>query len=359
MHLLLVAGARPNFMKVAPILRAARAAGHRATLVHTGQHYDHQMSAAFFADLGMPDPEYHLGVGSGSHAVQTARVMESFEPVLLEAAADWMVVVGDVNSTLACSLVATKKRVPVAHVEAGLRSFDRSMPEEVNRVLTDQVAELLFTHSPDAAANLAAEGIAGDRVHLVGNTMIDSLVALEGRFRERRACDRHGLEPGTYLLVTLHRPALVDGPLLDTAIAALASVSESMPVLFPVHPRTWAALGEGAGGLPPGLRLIDPIGYLDFLSLEADAGAVLTDSGGIQEETTYLGVPCFTLRANTERPITIEHGTNHLLGLEPERIVDVPELVAAAPARPEEPPPLWDGHAAERLARVVADRHGG
>ena len=361
MRLLHVVGTRPNFVKMAPVIAALRAIdpGGRHVLVHTGQHYDRMMSDIFLDELGVPEPDHMLGVGSGSHAVQIGGVLESIAPILTAEEPDLVIVPGDVNSTLAAALACAHLLIPVAHVESGLRSRDRTMPEEVNRVLTDQVAELLFTHSPEAADNLAAEGIAGDRVHLVGNTMIDSLVALEGRFRERRACDRHGLEPGTYLLVTLHRPALVDGPLLDTAIAALASVSESMPVLFPVHPRTRAALGEGAAGLPPGLRLIDPIGYLDFLSLEADAGAVLTDSGGIQEETTYLGVPCFTLRANTERPITVEHGTNHLLGLEPERIVDVPELVAAAPARPPEPPPLWDGHAAERLARVVAERHGG
>jgi UDP-N-acetylglucosamine 2-epimerase (non-hydrolysing) len=232
------------------------------------------------------------------------------------------------------------------------------MPEEVNRVLTDQVSDLLFTHSPEAAPTLAAEGVPEGRVHLVGNTMIDSLVALEERFRGVAACSAHGLEPGTYLLVTLHRPALVDGPLLGAAIDALATVSESMPVVFPVHPRTRAALGDRTGSLPAELMLTDPVGYLDFLSLEADARAVLTDSGGIQEETTFLGVPCFTLRDNTERPITIEHGTNHLLGLDPARIADVPALVAEAGGTSGSPPPLWDGHAAERLAAVVAAAHG-
>ena len=354
----LIAAARPNFMKVAPLWHALVADGtFDPRLVHTGQHYDANMSDAFFTDLRLPDPHHHLGVGSGSHAEQTARVMLAYEPVALAERPAFTIVAGDVNSTVAVSLVCAKLGIRTVHLEAGLRSFDRTMPEEVNRVLTDQVSDLLFTHSPEAAINLAAEGVPGERVHLVGNTMIDSLVALEDRFRGIGACSAHGLEAGSYLLVTLHRPALVDGPLLGAAIDALAAVSESMPVVFPVHPRTRAALGERAGRLPEGLMLTDPVGYLDFLSLEADARAALTDSGGIQEETTYLGVPCFTLRDNTERPITIEHGTNHLLGLDPERIAEVPGLVAAAGRGPVDPPPLWDGRAAERLAAVVTGIH--
>ncbi|MCB0876677.1 MAG: UDP-N-acetylglucosamine 2-epimerase (non-hydrolyzing) [Solirubrobacterales bacterium] len=358
MKLLHVVGTRPNFVKMAPVIAALRAVdpGGRHVLVHTGQHYDRMMSGIFLEELGVPEPDHMLGVGSGSHAQQLGGVLEAIAPVLTGERPDLVIVPGDVNSTLAAALACAHLRIPVAHVEAGLRSFDRTMPEEVNRVLTDQVSELLFTHSPEAAANLAAEGIRGDRVHQVGNTMIDSLVALEGRFRGRGACAGHGLDPGTYLLVTLHRPALVDGPMLGAAIDALAAVSESMPVLFPVHPRTRAALDERASALPEGLLLVDPVGYLDFLSLEADARAVLTDSGGIQEETTYLGVPCFTLRDNTERPITVEQGTNVLLGLDPARIAEVPGLIAGGHAGPAEPPPLWDGRAAERLAAIVIGR---
>jgi UDP-N-acetylglucosamine 2-epimerase (non-hydrolysing) len=360
MKLLHVVGTRPNFVKMAPVIAALRRLDPdgRHVLVHTGQHYDRMMSEVFLEELGVPAPDHMLGVGSGSHAAQLGGVLEAIAPVLTAEQPELAIVPGDVNSTLAAALACSHLRIPLAHVEAGLRSFDRTMPEEVNRVLTDQVSDLLFTHSPEAAANLAAEGVAAGRVHAVGNTMIDTLVALEGRFRERRACTAHGVGPGSYLLVTLHRPALVDGDLLEDAIAALASVSDSLPVLFPAHPRTRAALGDRAAGLPPGLRLLDPVGYLDFLSLEADAAAVLTDSGGIQEESTYLGVPCFTLRDNTERPITVERGTNTLLGLDPERIRGLPELIAE-PRAPVEPPPGWDGHAAERLARVVADRLGG
>ncbi len=360
MRLLHVVGTRPNFVKMAPVIAAMRGVdpGGHHVLVHTGQHYDRLMSGIFLEQLGVPEPDHMLGVGSGTHAAQLAGILEAIAPVLEAERPDLVIVPGDVNSTLAAALACAHLQIPLAHVESGLRSYDRSMPEEVNRVLTDQVSELLFTHSPEAERNLAAEGIAAERVRLVGNTMIDSLVALEGKFSDRRACAAHGLEPGSYLLVTLHRPALVDGPLLGPAIEALAAVSESMPVLFPVHPRTRAALGPAAAELPEGLRLVDPVGYLDFLSLEADAAAVLTDSGGIQEETTYLGVPCFTLRDNTERPITIEHGTNTLLGLDPARIAAVPELVAAGGEPPEGPPPFWDGHAAERLAAEVAAHLG-
>ena len=355
MQLLHVVGTRPNFVKMAPVIAALRAADPegRHVLVHTGQHYDRMMSGIFLEQLGVPEPDHMLGVGSGTLAAQLAGIVDAIAPVLEAEQPDLVIVPGDVNSTLAAALACAHLRIPIAHVEAGLRSFDRTMPEEVNRVLTDQISDLLFTHSPEAEPNLVDEGIDRDRVRLVGNTMIDSLVALEGRFRERRACAEHGLEPGSYLLVTLHRPALVDGSLLAPAIERLAEVSAQMPVLFPVHPRTRAALGAAAGELPAGLRLIDPVGYLDFLSLEADAGAVLTDSGGIQEETTYLGVPCLTLRDNTERPITIEHGTNRLLGLDPARIAEIPALIAAPRADPGGPPPLWDGHAAERLAAEV------
>jgi UDP-N-acetylglucosamine 2-epimerase (non-hydrolysing) len=324
-------------------------------IVHTGQHYDRMMSEIFFEQLGVPAPDFMLEVGSGTHAQQTARVMERLEPLLVENRPDLVVVPGDVNSTVAAALTAVKLEIPVAHLESGLRSYDRSMPEEINRIVTDQISDLLFVHSEEALRNLELEGILAERAHFVGNTMIDSLVALQDRFRPLEFCREFGLEPGSYLLVTLHRPALVDGPLLFDAVAALNQVSSMMPVLFPVHPRTRARLA-GNAELAENLHLVDPAGYLEFLSLEADAGAVLTDSGGIQEETSYLGVPCFTLRDNTERPVTIELGTNVLLGLDPARITEIPGIIAGRdPSAPSpEPPPLWDGHAADRIADLLA-----
>ena len=352
MKLLHVVGARPNFPKVAPVFRAGVAAGLEQAVVHTGQHYDDALSASFFRDLGLREPEINLEVGSLSHAVQTARIMERFEPVLIKQAPDWVMVYGDVNSTVAAALTAAKLQIPVAHIEAGLRSFDRTMPEELNRIVTDQLAEQLYIHSPEAEDNLHAEGIPAERIHLVGNTMIDTLVALEGRFRSAGAAAKLGVGPGGFVLVTLHRPALVDGPLLAETVARLAALARELPVVFPVHPRTRAMM-ESIEAEHPGLLLCEPLGYLDFLSLLADARAVLTDSGGIQEETTYLGIPCFTLRANTERPITLTAGTNTLLGLDPAAIAKIPEALATRPAKPSEPPPLWDGHAAERIAEII------
>jgi UDP-N-acetylglucosamine 2-epimerase (non-hydrolysing) len=355
MRLLHVIGTRPNFVKMAPVIAALRGVdpdGHHV-LVHTGQHYDQMMSGIFLDQLGVPEPDHMLGVGSGTHAAMLAAVLERIGPVLEAESPDLVIVPGDVNSTLSAALACAHLRIPIAHVESGLRSFDRSMPEEVNRVLVDQISDLLFTHSAEAEENLLAEGIGSDRVRFVGNTMIDSLVALEGSFRERRACAEHGLEPGSYLLVTLHRPALVDGPLLMPTLASLAEVATEMPVLFPVHPRTRSRLGDGFTP-PSGIHLIEPAGYLDFLSLEADARAVLTDSGGIQEETSFLDVRCFTLRDNTERPVTITLGTNELLGLDPARIAEIPALLGSGQTSTPEPPPLWDGHAAERLAAEVA-----
>jgi len=355
MRIVYVVGTRPNFVKTAPVIGALRErlpAGRHA-LVHTGQHYDRMMSAVFLEELGVPAPDHMLEVGSGSHAQQTARVMERLEPVLEEERPDLVMVPGDVNSTMAAALTAAKMQIPVAHIESGLRSFDRTMPEELNRVLTDHVADHLFIHSPEANDNLHAEGIPAERIHLVGNTMIDTLVALEGRFRAAGAATRLGVEPGSFVLVTLHRPALVDGPLLPETMARLAGLAQQMPVVFPVHPRTRAML-ESVEADQPGLHLSDPLGYLDFLSLLADAGAVLTDSGGIQEETTYLGIPCFTLRDNTERPITVTAGTNTLLGLDPEAISTIPEALANRPSPPQAPPPLWDGRAAGRIADILA-----
>lgn len=357
MLLLYVVGARPNLVKMAPVIAALRARlpGSRHVLVHTGQHYDRMMSDVFLDELSLPTPDYSLGVGSGTHAEQTARVIEGLDRVLAERRFDLVLVPGDVNSTLAAAIAAIEAGAPVAHVEAGLRSFDRSMPEETNRLVADHLSELLFLHSEEAAENLRAEGVGEERVRFVGNTMIDTMVALEDRFRSHRTAAALGLEPGGYVLVTLHRPALVDGPLLVEAMAALRAVAGELDVLFPVHPRTRGRLAEAGIDAGP-VRLTDPLGYLDFLSLESDAAAVLTDSGGVQEETTYLGVPCYTLRDNTERPVTIRAGTNTLLGLDPARIVEVPELLAGRSGRKGEAPPLWDGRAAERIAEEV-ERH--
>jgi len=351
MRITYIVGTRPNFVKMAPVIARLRErlpdAEH--SLVHTGQHYDAAMSEIFFEELGgLPEPEHVLEVGSGTHSQQTARVMERLEPVVEAERPDLMIVPGDVNSTLAASLVAAKALIPLAHIESGLRSFDRTMPEEVNRIVTDRLSDYLFLHSDEAVENLRAEGTDDQRMHFVGNTMIDTLVALEDRFRALGAAKAQGLEPGSYLLVTLHRPALVDGPLLGTAVERLTEVAEQMPVVFPAHPRTRKGLGSAPDWV------IEPVGYLEFLSLEADAGAVLTDSGGIQEETTYLGVPCFTLRDNTERPVTIRAGTNTLLGLDPAAIAGIPAALAERPDAKPEPPPLWDGHAAKRIADVVA-----
>jgi UDP-N-acetylglucosamine 2-epimerase (non-hydrolysing) len=355
MRILYVVGTRPNFVKTAPVIGALRGRlpDSHHVIVHTGQHYDRLMSDIFLEELGVPAPDHMLEVGSGSHATQTARTMERLEPVLEQERPDLVIVPGDVNSTLAATLTAVKLGIRVAHLESGLRSFDLTMPEEVNRIVADRFSSLLFLHSEEAIENLRAEGNADEHMHFVGNTMIDTLVALEDRFRAAGTAARLGVEPGAYALVTLHRPALVDGPLLGETVARLAALAGEMPVVFPVHPRTRKMM-EAIDAEHPGLELIEPLGYLDFLSLLADAGAVLTDSGGIQEETTYLSVPCFTLRDNTERPVTVRAGTNTLLGLDPGAIAGIPAALAAREATKLEPPPLWDGHAAERVADVIA-----
>ncbi len=355
MRILYLIGTRPNFVKTAPVIAALRERlpESRHAVVHTGQHYDRLMSEVFLEELGVSPPDHMLEVGSGSHAVQTARTMERLEPVLEEEKPDLLIVPGDVNSTLAAVLAAVKMGIPVAHLESGLRSFDMTMPEEVNRIVADRFSAPLFVHSEEAIDNLRAEGIPGDRVEFVGNTMIDTLVRLEGRFRAAGAAARLGLEPGSYVLVTLHRPALVDGPLLPETVRRLTALARDMPVVFPVHPRTRKMM-EQVDSDHAGLLLTEPFGYLDFLSLLADAGAVLTDSGGIQEETTYLGIPCFTLRDNTERPVTIQLGTNRLLGLDPEAISGIPAALETGADTPAEPPPLWDGQASARIADVVA-----
>jgi UDP-N-acetylglucosamine 2-epimerase (non-hydrolysing) len=318
LKLLIVAGARPNFMKIAPVLAEAERRGHDVVLVHTGQHYDASMSQAFFDDLGIRAPDHFLDVGGGTHAVQTARVMERFEPVLVESQPDWVLVPGDVNSTLAAALVTVKLRaelgVRLAHLEAGLRSHDWRMPEEVNRVLSDRCADVLLTPSRDAHANLQAEGIADERVEFVGNVMIDTLL---GRLDAARRLDmpgRLGVPRGAYVITTLHRPSNVDSETaLHTCLQALARVAERMPVLLPLHPRTRQnAAAFGLDALLHRLRVLEPVGYTEMLSLTDGAAAALTDSGGLQEETTVLGVPCVTLREQTERPVTITHGTNRL-----------------------------------------------
>ena len=358
MRTLSVVGTRPNFVKMAPVvarLRGSDPGGHHA-LVHTGQHYDPIMSDVFFEELGGPKPAHLLDVGSGSHAVQTARVMERIEPVIEAEQPDVVLVPGDVNSTLGAALVAAKLGVPIAHVESGLRSFDRTMPEEINRVLVDDLSQLLFVHSTEAIENLRREGIEAERIHFVGNTMIDTLAAIRPKLRPGRVLSKIGAEPGAYLLVTLHRPGLVDGPILLDVIERLNALASEMPVVFPMHPRTLRRVES------LGVRLsfdrLDPLGYYDFLALEENAKAVLTDSGGVQEETTYLGIPCFTLRDNTERPVTVRAGTNSLLGLDPARIAGIPAALAAKAVAPPEPPEGWDGRASERLVGVLARTFG-
>lgn len=355
MKILHVAGARPNFMKIAPLMKAFE--GHpqvEQRLVHTGQHYDDQMSRVFFEELGLPRPDINLEIGSASHAVQTARIMMALEPLIPAEQPDLVLVVGDVNSTLAAALVCAKLHVPVAHVEAGLRSFDRTMPEEVNRVLTDRLSELLFVTERSAIENLRREGIPEERVHFVGNVMIDTLMSHLHRARELRVREALGLgDP--YVLVTLHRPSNVDDAERFGEIAtALAALARQAQVVFPVHPRTLARLREF--GLERGLsevRLIEPLGYLDFLGLMDSAALVLTDSGGIQEETTVLGVPCLTVRESTERPVTVEQGTNRLVTILAKAIIAA-ALEALEVSRGEHRlPELWDGKAAERIARVT------
>jgi UDP-N-acetylglucosamine 2-epimerase (non-hydrolysing) len=343
-------------MKVKPVMDALEERGAQVILVHTGQHYDPAMSEVFFDDLGIRRPDHCLGAGSGSHAVQTSRVMTAFEPLACELAPDVVVVVGDVNSTLACALVTAKLGVPLAHVEAGLRSGDRSMPEEINRLVTDRVSDYLFAPSADAVANLRAEGFRAAQIHLVGNVMVDTLLANAGRAAGRGTLAALGLRPGQYGLVTLHRPANVDDPaVLGALLPALAEISLSCPLVLPAHPRVDGRL-HGAG-LPASVRIIPPLGYLDFIALETSARLVLTDSGGVQEETTVLGVPCLTLRDSTERPITITEGTNRLVGRDPGRIVAAAREVLAAPVPAPRRPARWDGRAGQRIAAALVDGH--
>ena len=354
LKILIIVGARPNFMKAAPICAEMRrrASDFEVKVVHTGQHYDAAMSDSFFADLGLPEPDFHLGVGSASHAEQTAKIMLAFEPILVSEKPDWVVVVGDVNSTVACALVASKLGVKVAHVEAGLRSFDRTMPEEINRIVTDSISDLLLTTEESGNENLRREGIADEKVRFVGNVMIDSLVQNLERAKGANVLDELGLSAEVFAVLTLHRPSNVDSQeTLEPLLKSLIEISERIPIILPVHPRTRAKIDEF--GLrskidSSDLRLIDPLGYLDFLALYSQAKFVMTDSGGLQEETTYLGIPCLTIRGNTERPVTIEMGTNQLIK-DPASLNQAAfDLLDSTPASGSIPP-LWDGKAAVRI----------
>lgn len=357
-----VVGARPNFMKIAPIMEALRgAAGIRQRLVNTGQHYDEAMAGGFLRDLRLPAPDRDLGIGSGTHGAQTAKIMAAFENVCLEDRPDLVVVVGDVNSTMAATLVAAKLRIPVAHVEAGLRSFDRTMPEEINRIVTDRLADLLLTPSPDADENLCAEGVPASRIHRVGNVMIDTLHQFLPVATKDRVRDRLPIVDREYAVLTLHRPSNVDDvDTLSRILGVVGEISRRLPVVFPVHPRTRARLAAFGLTLDAGhLVLTEPLGYVDFLSLTSNARVILTDSGGLQEESTALGIPCLTLRQNTERPVTVTEGTNEVVGTDPAVIRAGFERALAVNGRATRRPALWDGHAAERVASVIQRALGG
>lgn len=373
LRILSVVGARPNFMKIAPLaveLRKIDAVEH--LLVHSGQHYSDEMSGNFFRDLEMPPPQVNLEVGSGSHASQTAEVMKRFEPVVLDWRPDLVVVVGDVNSTLAAALVAAKLGVRLAHVEAGLRSFDMTMPEEINRKLTDAVSDFLFVTEESGARNLRREGVPEDRIFLVGNTMIDTLLRFRRTAARSGILQSLGLPDGSnrnrsYAVLTLHRPANVDDPaVLQQLLESLTEISKSLPIFFPIHPRSRERVESFGLGrylrqdlnkpLDSGIIAIPPLGYLDFLCLLDHARLVFSDSGGIQEETTVLGVPCLTLRENTERPATVEHGTNEVVGRDPARILSAATRILEGKARQGATPPLWDGHTAERIARILVQK---
>ena len=355
-RLLAVAGARPNFMKIAPLMKelAKRSDRFEPILVHTGQHYDQAMSESFFRDLEIPEPDVNLGVGSGSHGEQTAQVLVAIEKLLIERKPDVVLVVGDVNSTVAATLAAVKLHIPVAHVEAGLRSWDRSMPEEINRVLTDAVSDWLFTTEPSAETNLLREGVPGEKIHFVGNVMIDTLLAHRERARHLDTLERLGLKARGYAVLTLHRPSNVDSPdQLRRLFGVLSRLGDRLPVVFPVHPRTANAIKNNLQGERLNLHMTEPLGYLEFLRLLMDAQMVLTDSGGIQEETTALGVPCLTLRASTERPVTVSEGTNTIVGTDPKAIEVAIEKQLASPSESGRRPALWDGQAAVRIVDIL------
>jgi len=352
-----VVGARPNFIKIAPIMDAWRrlAPQVETLLVHTGQHYDERMSDLFFRQLGIPEPDINLEVGSASHAVQTAEIMKGFERVAKEHRPDAVLVVGDVNSTIACGIVAAKEGIRLIHVEAGLRSFDRAMPEEINRILTDSISDILFCTERAGVDNLLREGVAPERIHLVGNVMIDTLLRNLDAAHRTRVLEDIGVRPREYAVVTLHRPSNVDDPdAMHGLFRVIETVARELTVVFPVHPRTRAGMERmGLGKDVPGLRLIEPVGYLEFLRLTAEARVVLTDSGGVQEETTVLKVPCLTLRANTERPVTCEVGSNRLVGNSPDAILAAFRAIMDGDGPPCGVPPLWDGRAADRIVEIL------
>lgn len=365
LKILNIVGARPNFMKIAPIVREMkrRQKEFLPLLVHTGQHYDAVMSDSFFTDLGMSEPDFYLEVGSASHAVQTAKIMMAFEPVVLQEKPDWVLVVGDVNSTIACALVCAKLGVKIAHVEAGLRSRDRSMPEEINRILTDAISDLLLTTSPDADENLKIEGVVAEKIQFVGNVMIDSLFYNLEKARQLNVRQNLGLKEKDYAVLTLHRPSNVDEKKVFAGLLdALCSISEKIPIIFPVHPRTRGNIekfGFEKTIKNSHIRLIEPLGYLDFMNLYSGSRLVLTDSGGLQEETTALGIPCLTMRENTERPITIELGTNQLVGTNPEKIRQAAfEILENNSKKEAKIPPLWDGRAAKRICDALIMKNG-
>jgi UDP-N-acetylglucosamine 2-epimerase (non-hydrolysing) len=358
-----IVGARPNFMKIAPIMKAFKSSGEiEPLLVHTGQHYDEKMSDLFFHQLGIPEPDINLEVGSSSHAVQTANIMKAFEPVVLEHKPDAVLVVGDVNSTIACGLVAVKLGVKLIHIEAGLRSFDRTMPEEINRILTDSISDFLFCTEQSGVDNLIKEGIAKEKIFLAGNVMIDTLLANKEKADESDILDKLGLKEDDFAALTLHRPSNVDDPdIFGGILDALEVIQNDMPVIFPIHPRTLRNMKsfnfESRFGQMPNLKLIEPLGYLDFLKIMSCARIVLTDSGGIQEETTILKVPCLTLRDNTERPVTIECGLNQLVGTNPEKIIHAYRKVMKTGVKQTNVPPLWDGLAAERITKTLIQHY--
>ncbi|HQU82463.1 MAG TPA: UDP-N-acetylglucosamine 2-epimerase (non-hydrolyzing) [Pyrinomonadaceae bacterium] len=363
LKILNIVGARPNFMKIAPIVREMRRRENEflPLIVHTGQHYDEAMSDSFFRDLGIPKPDFHLEVGSHSHAVQTAKIMMAFEPIVLAEKPDWVLVVGDVNSTIACALVCAKLGVKIAHVEAGLRSRDRTMPEEINRILTDSISDLLLTTSQDADENLKHEGVADDKIKFVGNVMIDSLFYNLEKSKESKTRENLDLVGKQYAVLTLHRPSNVDEKeVFSGLLEALISISEKLPIIFPVHPRTRGNIekfGFAEKVANANIKLIEPLGYLDFMNLYSGAKLVLTDSGGLQEETTALSIPCLTLRENTERPITIEMGTNILVGTNPEKIKQAAfAILESADKKDAKIPPLWDGRAAERICDALTGK---
>jgi len=357
MNIMHIVGARPNFMKAAPVIEAlATLKDCLQILVHTGQHYDKNMSEIFFEDLGMPRPDINLGIGSGTHAQQTGRIMIELERALNENRLDLVLVYGDVNSTIAAALVCAKSGIRFGHVEAGLRSFDRTMPEEINRIVTDQLADMLFTPSIDGNENLLREGISEDKIYFVGNVMIDTLVRLLPKAEKQweQIASDFDLYKKPYCLVTLHRPSNVDNPIILADIFnALVEISMNIHVIFPVHPRTRERLKETGVKAPDTLSLIDPVGYLDFLALQRHAALVITDSGGIQEETTFLQVPCLTVRNNTERPVTVTCGTNIIVGQDMERLKKETELILSGHVKRGTIPPLWDGHAGRRIAQII------